>query len=308
MAESVVCTFCGAKIKEGRTRCLRCGEALVPAAVDTQAPGGLDEFVGRHRGRLTIAGSVVSVAALLVMAMNLRTAAPLVPENAGIGGPQFRQRPTAAASPSAPAVEAAPKGFQPVTSLDAQRVGNAAYAQGDFQGALESYELALKKNPNDAAALNNLGQALVRVGRAKEALSHFERAAALSPSEWAPRFNLAHAYGELGDWPHAIPEYEHAAQLFPDDYVTHYNLGMALHKASREEPAVAEFKRAIALAPGEPSFRLSLAMSYERLQKPAEAAAAYEEYLELAPSPAEAAKVKTRIEALRHPAAPPPQG
>src|SRR5437763_2129625 len=105
MAESVVCTFCGAKIKEGRTRCLRCGEALVPAAVDTKAPGGLQEVVGRHRGRLTIAGSVLSVAALLVIAMHLQTAAPLVPENVGTGGPQFRPRPTAAASPSAPAVE-----------------------------------------------------------------------------------------------------------------------------------------------------------------------------------------------------------
>jgi regulator of sirC expression with transglutaminase-like and TPR domain len=46
-------------------------------------------------------------------------------------------------------------------------------------------------------------------------------------------------------------------------------------------------------------------MSYERLQRPAEAAAAYEEYLELVPDAAEAAKVKTRIEALRHPATPP---
>ena len=307
MAESVVCTFCGAKIKEGRTRCLRCGEALVPAAVDAKAPGGLPEFVARHRGRLTIAGSVLSVAALLVIAVGLQTSGPLVPENVGTTGPRFRPPTPARPSPAAPGAERAPTGFQPVTDLDAQRAGNAAYAQGDFQGALESFELAVRKNPNSPNALNNLGQALVRVGRAKEALPYFERATALSPSEWAPRFNLANAYGQLGDWPHAIPEYEHAAQLFPDDYVTHYNLGLALHKASREEPAVAEFKRAIALAPGEASFRLSLAMSYERLQKPAEAATAYEEYLELAPNAAETSKVKTRIEALRH-QAPPPQG
>jgi len=307
MAASVVCTFCGAKIKEGRTRCLRCGEALVPAAADTKTPGGVPGFVARHRGRLTIAGSALSVAALLVIAVSLQSSEPLVPENVGATGPQFAPAPTTA-KPSASAGVASPKGFQPVTDLDIQRVGNAAYAQGDFQGALESFELAVKKNPNNPTALNNLGQALVRVGRAKEALPHFERATALSPSEWAPRFNLAHAYGQLGDWPHAIPEYEHAAQLFPDDYVTHYNLGLALHKASREEPAVAEFKRAIALAPGEASFRLSLAMSYERLQKRAEAAAAYEEYLELAPNAAEASSIKTRIEALRHPAPPPPEG
>jgi Flp pilus assembly protein TadD len=306
MAESVVCTFCGAKIKGGRTRCLRCGEALVPAAVDAKAPGGVSEFVARHRGQLTILGSVLSVAALLVIVISLQTSGPLVPENAGATGPQFRPPATAVPSPSAPGAVVAPKTFQPVTDLDIQRVGNAAYAQGDFQGALESFELAVKKNPNNATALNNLGQALVRVGRAKEALPHFERATALSPSDWAPRFNLAHAYGELGDWSHAIPEYEHAAQLFPDDYVTHYNLGLALHKASREEPAVAEFKRAIALAPGEASFRLSLATSYERLQKPVEAALAYEEYLGLAPDAAEAPKVKTRIEALRHPAPAPP--
>src|SRR6476646_7280973 len=117
MAESVVCTFCGAKIKEGRTRCLRCGEALVPAAGDGKSPGGVPDFVTRHRGRLTIAGSVLSVAALLVIAMSLQTSAPLVPANVGASGSQFRPE-TTTAKRSAPTAEVSPKGFQPFTDLD----------------------------------------------------------------------------------------------------------------------------------------------------------------------------------------------
>ena len=117
MAASVVCTFCGAKIKEGRTKCLRCGEALVPAAVDAKAPGRVPSFVARHRGQLTIAGSVLSVAALLVIAISLQSSGPLVPENAGTTGPQFRA-PAAAPPSSAPGAEEGSKGVQPVTDLD----------------------------------------------------------------------------------------------------------------------------------------------------------------------------------------------
>src|SRR5439155_19872311 len=119
---------------------------------------------------------------------------------------------------------------------------------------------------------------------------------------WAARFNLGHAYGAMNDWPKAIVEYRAAAALFPDDYVTHYNLGLALHKSGQEEAAIVEFQQAIAQAPGEASFQLSLGISYERLNGPADAPKAYDKYQELAPAAPDAAKVASRIEALRKPA------
>lgn len=301
MAEAVVCAACGAKIKEGRQQCLRCGEKLVANA--PAAPPDSRNFAEKYRGPLTLGATAVSILVVLVVAS--RQAPPEAPANVVQASGSVASVPRSNANAISPAVStSAPvqTSFEPATSLDSARAGAASYAQGDFEGALAQLEKAVQKTPDDGRALNNLGQALVRLGRAKEALPHFVRATELQPSEWAPRFNLGHAYGALGDWGHAIPEYQKAAELFPDDYVTRYNLAMALHKSGQEERAVAEFVRAIDLAPSEPSFRLSLAISYERLKKPAEAAQAYEDYLALAPTAPNAAEIKTHIETLRKPA------
>ena len=296
MADTIVCAACGAKIKGGRTRCLRCGETLHPAVAQVPVRGWR-EFVAGHRAPVTIGGTLALLAMLLLVAARVQEPVAVTTPAPGAGAPL----PVVHNSTTPGATKPEASLLEPHTDIEVQRLGNAAYTRGDFAGALESYQQAVELNPNNPTALNNLGQALVRLGRAKEALAYFQRAVALSPSDWTPQFNLAHAYGEMGDWTHAIAEYEHAVQLFPDDYVTHYNLASAFHKSGREEPAVAEYRRAIALAPGEASFRLALAISYERLQRPTDAAAAYEEYLGLAPNAADASQVKARIETLRKP-------
>lgn len=288
---SVICASCGAKTKAARQRCPRCGEPLV-AAEAAPRPQVLS-LLARWRGPLVIGGTALSLLILVVVVW--RQEPQLT--NAPVAAPLVRQ-----ATPTPPAPAPSIPVAEPVTSFDLDREGIASYQKGDFTGALERFEEAVKKNPDDPAARNDLGQVLVRLGRAREALPHLVRATELNPSAWAPRFNLANAYGALGEWGRAIPEYQRADQLFPDDYVTVYNLGLAYHKAGEEEPAVKAFRRAIELAPGEPTFHLSLGISYERLNLKAEAAQAYEDYLEMAPKAAEAEKIRAHIETLRKPA------
>jgi Flp pilus assembly protein TadD len=282
-------------MKEGPRRCLRCGEAL--SGPEAAKPSAWRQFALRHRGRLLFGGTVASLIGLLLLVASERRP-PIPVATAPVRLQPVRSSPPPAAGQTSVDVSLRPFS-EPTTALDSSRAGAAAYFKGNFSGALEQYQRAVEKNPNDPRSLNDLGQVLVRLGRTKEALPHFNRAIELNPSEWAPRFNLANAYGKLADWPRAIAEYQRAAELFPDDYVTHYNLAMAFHKAGQEAPAVAEFRRAIALAPSEPSFRLSLGISYERLNRPAEAAKAYEEYLEIHPAAPDAAKIRSYIETLR---------
>ena len=288
---AINCAACGAKTKEGRLRCPRCGELLVAAAVETAPPPAVDGPVQRSRfgGLVVIAGSAVFLALLVLIVM--RTQVVETPP------PQVASTPQPAKAPAPPPAAAAVP--EPVTSFDMGRAGVAAYQKGDFAGALGRFEQAVEKNPDDPGAHNDLGQTLVRIGRPREAVPHFVRATELNPSAWAPRFNLANAYGAMSEWGKAITEYQKASELFPDDYVTTYNLGLAHHKAGEEEPAVKAFRRAIELAPGEPTFHLSLGISYEKLKRPVDAAKAYETYLEMAPDAADAGKIKTHIDDLR---------
>jgi len=296
----VLCQVCGAKTKAGRLRCPRCGEILetAPAAADPKvgatgagANTGVQAVFLQYRGRLLLAGSVLSIILLVVVVANQPGPAPVAAAPAAtVAKPVIVPKPTAAPARPDP-------GF-----LDAKTGGATAYASGNYTTALEHYKRAVEENPNNGDALNNLGQLLARSGDAASAIPYFEKAVRLYPSVWAYRFNLAHAHGRLGEWSQAVDDYRHARSLFPGDYVTQFNLGMALHKMGDEEAAVYEFRKGAELAPSEPSFHLSIGQSLELLNRPEDAMKSYEQYLALSPPSPEADKVKARLEQLRKPA------
>ena len=289
-AEILLCPACGVRNKETRKKCVRCGAPFVTAPASVPAAPPRPGALWRPRGGIAIGAAAGSLVLLAFAAVRGGDAPP---RNAGAAG--------TGRSTSAPAPEKRPTVHDP-GFVDPKQGGNAAYAAGDYATAVAQYRQAAERNPNDADALNNLGQTLVRIGKPAEALPHFQRAVSLYPSVWAYRFNLAKAHAEMRNWRQAVDDYRHARTLFPDDYVTTFNLGMALHKMGDEEAAVVEFRKGAELAPGEASFHLSLGISYEQLNRPGDAASAYERYLSLSPGAADADKVKARIEHLRKPA------
>jgi tetratricopeptide (TPR) repeat protein len=303
MSAYVICAECGARIRSDREHCLRCGEPL--RGLEPPAPPlPLHEALGVSEQTfqaLSIVASLIVVAGLVWLwqarpqpAID-EIAVPLnptaVPRTVSPPPPPSDADPFTAASPRPPS---APVG----TSLDARRDGGGAFAAGDFASARDFYQTAVDRNPNDAEAHNNLGQALERLGRVADAVTHFERAVALVPDKWAYRFNLAHGVGAAGQWDRAITEYREAVRLFPADYATQYNLALALYKRGDPSAAVPEFEKAIALAPSEPSFHFSLGMTFEKLGRVSEAVREYRRFLEMDPLSPDAAKLNTHIEAL----------
>lgn len=296
----VVCAACGARIKEGRERCLRCNALLEPTR-----PASLWRSQELSRGKTLIAATVASVVVLGLLTILWQTWPEPVDDvahpapNAGVTQPPVAA--TTAPATETPATEpqaTTETSFTPVTAGDAIRSGSVAYSVGNFESARAAYEEALAKKPDDPDILNSLGQVLVRLNRVDEAVARFERAVALAPQRWAYRFNLGHAVGELGQWNRAVTEYQTAVRLFPTDYATQYNLAMALHKKGDEQAAIPEFEKAIRLAPSEPSFHMSLGISLEKVGRVPEAVREYRQFLEMNPSSPDADKLKAHIEAL----------
>lgn len=292
MKTTAVCHQCGSKFAGSRDRCPRCRAAVVRA--NPAAEAAASTRMARIAGGIVVA-FVLVVGGLWMMqdaapAEATVTTPPLDPLAARRRAPD--PAPDAAAVVS-DAPEDAPRPF-----VEPSGAGAMAYSAGNYASALAQFEEAVQRNGQDAEALSNLGQVLVRLGRAGEALPYFERATSLNPDRWAYRFNYARALGLMGRWDEAIASYRQAQQLFPDDYVTTFNLGLALHKQGDDAAAVEEYRKAIALDPSDASFRMALASSYERLQNKAEAAAAYGEYLRLAPDAPDADKVRARIAQL----------
>ena len=181
---------------------------------------------------------------------------------------------------------------------DAARAGIAAYKGGDVAAAVTQFTAAVEHDPNNAEALNNLGQALARSGRAREAIPYFDRAINIENGVWSYHFNRAKAYGDLKDWGQATTGYTEAARLFPDDYVTQFNLAKALQAKGDVPAALQAYAKAAELAPGQADFHLWYGQALDQSGKRQEAAAEYRTFLELDPSASQAEKVKARLSEL----------
>jgi len=190
-----------------------------------------------------------------------------------------------------------------VTSGDFTRTGLAAYNSGDLASAEAKLKSAVEADGQNAEALNNLGQVLVRAGKAGEAIAYFDRAIAIADSVWAYRFNRARAFAEMKDWAQAIAGYNDAVRLFPDDYATHFNLAKAREASGDLPGAVDSYGKAAELAPGQGEFQLWYGRALDRSGRQQDAVAAYKRFLELEPDGPQAEKVKARLAQLGDPSA-----
>lgn len=284
--QPIVCEACGSKFSPDRDRCPRCRAGI--AVVDPAAVAARSRRL-RTVGAVLLGGSLAAFAGLWLIAPKADSTS-VTPATTD---PLAARRPKAAPEPADPAGTKTERPF-----MDASGRAYEAYQSNDFEAALTQYQDAIARNPNDAEALSNLGQVLVRLGKPEEALPYFDRAIALNGDRWAYVFNRARAASVLERWKESIDGYRRAQQLFPSDYVTTFNLGLTLHKAGNEEAAVAEYGKAIALAPDDGAFRRALGISLERLNRSTDAAAAYTEYLKLVPNAPDADKVRERIALL----------
>ena len=286
-APAVICAACGAKVKSGRVKCLRCGEPLI-ARQDPPAAWSVPwKAVGLVTGCLALAG-----ATLVVTGHSTQSPPPSASSSVGAARVlnSATNRSTAGSRTTEPNTASA--------AVSDLLGGEQAYASGNIDRSVQQLQAAVDANPNDARALNDLGQVLVRTGRAREAVTYLEKAVSFKSDSWAYQFNRARAYAQLQEWGQAVEGYRTAAQLFPDDYATQYNLAKALQASGNVSAALAAYEKAIELAPGQSDFQLSYGLALESAKRPQDAAAAYRRYLELEPDSSQAEKVRAHLAAL----------
>jgi tetratricopeptide (TPR) repeat protein len=284
------CGICGTAVPPERDQCQRCGApvdepvVVTPDSESDAYSAGLDDEV-RH----SVRPMWLAVVAVIVVAL----------------GATYGRGAVARAEPVASTVKAnTSDASHEANSLEAPDASSAsidgaeAYGRGDAPGAVQAYSDAVVADPENADALNNLGQSLVRAGKARQALQYFERAIGLNANNWAYHFNRARAHAELKEWGRAVAGYRQADSLFPNDYATTFNLAKALHASGDAAGAIRVFESAITLAPGEADFQLSYGLALESAGRPGEAVEAYGRYVMAEPDAPNVEAVRQRIAAI----------
>ncbi|MDB9385833.1 CHAT domain-containing protein [Microcystis aeruginosa] len=127
--------------------------------------------------------------------------------------------------------------------------GYQKYTNGDFIGAIASYDRVLEIKPDLHEAWFIRGAALVSLGRFEQAIASWDRALEMKPDYPDAWFIRGIALGHLGRFEEAIASYDRALEFKPDDHLAWNNRGSALYYLGRFEQAIASYDRALEIKP-----------------------------------------------------------
>ena len=162
-------------------------------------------------------------------------------ENQEIVSSQFNQRGTTEEHNSNPAVmEFVESWFN---------LGLKQASAGDFQGAIDSWNKALKLNPNLAEIWHNLGSALGRLEQYPEAIESFNHALEIDPQSYQAWNDSAHAFYQMQQWEQAIDSWNKAIALNPGNYQFWYHRACALEQLQRFDEAIASYEKTLEISP-----------------------------------------------------------
>lgn len=138
--------------------------------------------------------------------------------------------------------------------------GIAAFEKGNFQGAKEAYLRVLKVEPNNLAALVNLGTTEYRLGNLPEAERLLRRSLQIkadNPTAW---LNLGMIYLGRDEPMRSLAAIAQAVVHAPNDPVARNYLGVAAGRNRWFDAAEAELRRAIELRPDYADAHFNLAV------------------------------------------------
>jgi len=127
--------------------------------------------------------------------------------------------------------------------------GNARYAKGDFDGAIEDYDEAIRLKPDDADAFYNRGNVRKAKGDLDGAIEDYDEAIRLKPDYAEAFYNRGDARQAKGDLVGAIEDYDEAIRLKPDDAEAFNNRGNVRKAKGDLDGAIEDYGEAIRLKP-----------------------------------------------------------
>ncbi|MEQ9173361.1 MAG: tetratricopeptide repeat protein [Alphaproteobacteria bacterium] len=129
-------------------------------------------------------------------------------------------------------------------------MGNAHLRLDDRQSAIDSFQRAIKADPQNALAYSRLGDMENENGRIEKAAGYFGRACALEPENSSYHASAGTAYMQLKDNDRAATHLRRSTELFPEQPLTLYNLAVALLLTDSEDAAIKELTKAVLIDEG----------------------------------------------------------
>jgi serine/threonine protein kinase/Flp pilus assembly protein TadD len=138
------------------------------------------------------------------------------------------------------------------------QLGNALWAKGQTDEAIQEFRAALAINPKYFPARYRLGYALLHKGQMDEAIQEFRAAVAAHPEHVDAYSNLGYALLRKGQTHEAIQVLRTGIAIFPKNITAHHQLGNALWAKGQTDEAIQEFRAALENNPKDASVHSGL--------------------------------------------------
>ncbi len=129
------------------------------------------------------------------------------------------------------------------------KLGNVFLEQGKLESAIESYQQALKINPDYAKAYHNLGFVSQLQNNFEAAVEYYQQALNIRPNEAQTHNNLGIVLKKQGQLRSAIESYQQALKFKPDYAEAHYNLGDIFFDQGKLNKAIESYQQALKINP-----------------------------------------------------------
>jgi tetratricopeptide (TPR) repeat protein len=157
------------------------------------------------------------------------------------------------------AVRKSPNKARPLDNL------GASYGElGDYMTAISYSKKAIRADPKYSWAYFNLGVAYKNMKKYQDAIEMFKKAMSLPPKMSHPHFYLADTYAAIEDYDNAIVHYLEGIKLLatPERY---NNLGAAYFEKEQYDKAVESYQKALELHPRFSNAHYNLGLVYFQL-------------------------------------------
>jgi type IV pilus biogenesis/stability protein PilW len=167
-------------------------------------------------------------------------------------------------------------------------LGLAYQARGDLEKAEEYLRAAIRKNPDYAAAHNNLGNLLVIKGKGDEAIREYEKAVSnvLYPTPEFGYYNMGREYARRKDLRKAEAMFKRAIALNPSFEEAYRGLAKVQSDKGQWEESSRTLERLVEISPSNARGWVDLGRLYLRLERRQEALGAFRNALAKTGDPA----------------------
>ncbi len=154
----------------------------------------------------------------------------------------------------------------------------------NHDSAIEAYKQAIRVNPYDETTYFHLGNYYNKLGRYEDAIAAYKEVVRINPEFEAAYFNLGVAHMRLGQIDEGRKAFEAVIRINPEAATAYLNIGMVYSQLGRYQDAIEAHKQVIRLKPDFAPAHHNLGMVYGKLGKSDDEINAYKEAIRIDPT------------------------